>query len=37
MENPSTYLQFSHSTIPEAEFLSALVETHRLRIDLRRQ
>ncbi|MEJ2432698.1 MAG: DUF692 domain-containing protein [Pseudolabrys sp.] len=26
MENPSTYLQFSHSTIPEAEFLTALVE-----------
>jgi uncharacterized protein len=25
MENPSTYLQFSHSTIPEPEFLSALV------------
>jgi uncharacterized protein (UPF0276 family) len=25
MENPSTYLQFQHSTIPEAEFLSALV------------
>jgi len=25
MENPSTYLQFSHSTIPEAEFLGALV------------
>ena len=24
MENPSTYLQFQHSTIPEAEFLSAL-------------
>jgi uncharacterized protein len=24
MENPSTYLQFSHSTIPEAEFLTAL-------------
>jgi len=26
MENPSTYLQFSHSTIPEAEFLGALVK-----------
>jgi uncharacterized protein (UPF0276 family) len=26
MENPSTYLQFSHSTIPETEFLTALVE-----------
>lgn len=26
MENPSTYLQFSHSTIPEPEFLGALVE-----------
>lgn len=25
MENPSTYLQFRHSTIPEPEFLSALV------------
>jgi uncharacterized protein (UPF0276 family) len=25
MENPSTYLQFSHSTIPEPEFLNALV------------
>jgi uncharacterized protein (UPF0276 family) len=25
MENPSTYLQFSHSTIPEPEFLRALV------------
>ncbi|MDE3028903.1 MAG: DUF692 domain-containing protein [Paracoccaceae bacterium] len=25
MENPSTYLQFSHSTIPEAEFLTAMV------------
>jgi uncharacterized protein len=25
MENPSTYLQFSHSTIPEPEFLCALV------------
>lgn len=25
MENPSTYLQFSHSTIPEPEFLGALV------------
>jgi uncharacterized protein (UPF0276 family) len=25
MENPSTYLQFQHSTIPEAEFLAALV------------
>lgn len=25
MENPSTYLQFEHSTIPEAEFLHALV------------
>ena len=24
MENPSTYLQFQHSTIPEAEFLNAL-------------
>ena len=24
MENPSTYLQFQHSTIPEAEFLAAL-------------
>jgi uncharacterized protein len=24
MENPSTYLQFQHSTIPEAEFLTAL-------------
>lgn len=26
IENPSTYLQFSHSTIPEAEFLSLLVK-----------
>lgn len=26
IENPSTYLQFSHSTIPEAEFLTALVK-----------
>ncbi len=26
MENPSTYLQFSHSTIPETEFLGALVK-----------
>ena len=26
MENPSTYLQFNHSTIPEAEFLTALVK-----------
>lgn len=26
MENPSTYLQFTHSTIPETEFLSALVK-----------
>ncbi len=26
MENPSTYLQFSHSTIPEAEFLAALAK-----------
>jgi uncharacterized protein (UPF0276 family) len=25
MENPSTYLQFQHSTIPEPEFLTALV------------
>jgi len=25
MENPSTYLQFSHSTIPEPEFINALV------------
>ena len=25
MENPSTYLQFRHSTIPEPEFLTALV------------
>jgi len=25
MENPSTYLQFRHSTIPEPEFLGALV------------
>jgi uncharacterized protein (UPF0276 family) len=24
MENPSTYLQFQHSTIPEPEFLTAL-------------
>lgn len=26
IENPSTYLTFRHSTIPEAEFLAALVE-----------
>lgn len=26
MENPSTYLQFAHSTIPEPEFLTALAE-----------
>lgn len=26
MENPSTYLQFRHSTIPEPEFLTALAE-----------
>jgi uncharacterized protein len=26
IENPSTYLQFRHSAIPEAEFLSALVQ-----------
>jgi uncharacterized protein (UPF0276 family) len=26
VENPSTYLRFVHSTIPEAEFLSALAE-----------
>lgn len=26
IENPSTYLQFSHSTIPESQFLGALVE-----------
>ena len=25
MENPSTYLQFKHSTIPEPEFLTAMV------------
>ncbi|MGH7040782.1 MAG: MNIO family bufferin maturase [Acetobacteraceae bacterium] len=25
MENPATYLQFAHSTIPETEFLAALV------------
>jgi uncharacterized protein (UPF0276 family) len=25
MENPSTYLQFRHSTIPEPEFLAAMV------------
>lgn len=26
LENPSTYLEFTHSTIPEAEFLSGLVK-----------
>ncbi|MGH8629476.1 MAG: DUF692 domain-containing protein, partial [Burkholderiales bacterium] len=26
VENPSTYLQFRHSTIPEPEFLAALAE-----------
>lgn len=26
VENPSAYLRFAHSTIPEAEFLAALVE-----------
>ena len=26
LENPSTYLQFAHSTIPEAQFLSAVAQ-----------
>ena len=31
IENPSTYLQFGHSTIPEWEFIAAVVYAHRLR------
>ena len=37
IENPSTYLQFGHSTIPEWEFMAAVAATHRLRHPLRRQ
>ena len=33
----SSYLQFSHSTIPEWEFISAVASTHRLRNPLRRE
>ncbi len=37
VENPSTYLQFAASAIPEAEFLAAVARAHRLRRVVRRE
>ena len=37
LENPSTYVEFADSTIPETEFLAEIVAAHRLRAAARRQ